>query len=351
MFCIAAFIIFAILGIFSASHRKLARKAWYCVVKKITFKPCDINFSEEVKGKLLGKLIIRRPKLAKFLSKWFDLMAWIFVILSIWSLLTVFNSGVNLWVYGTCNASTGESCSLSGEACGVNRNDITFIEAVKKNKIQDWVLAPFRNFAETVTRIPDRLRTWNAEEYLSSTATFYTVLDLQKEYAIEILDPGCIYCKKLFENIKTANLEQKYNFSYILYPIPDSKSVNGYKFKNSYLIASYIEAVKILPLSNNKFSLSADWQIIEKIFIEQDTDNVQWQTKFNMIFGPDEAEMVLKQFLAEMGYSSEQIDQIVVLAHETQVQDSLAKQKYLVEEQVKTIRIPTLIFNGRRYDS
>jgi len=36
----------------------LAAKAWYCVSRKMTFRTCEIRFDEELKGKLLGKLII-----------------------------------------------------------------------------------------------------------------------------------------------------------------------------------------------------------------------------------------------------------------------------------------------------
>lgn len=343
MFCIASFIVLLILGIFSVEYRKLARKAWHCVLRRITFRPCDINFSEEVKGKLLGKLIIKKPKLAKFLNKWFDILAWIFVILTIWSVLAVFSSLLNLWVYGTCNANSGESCSLSGEACGVSSNQITFIEAIKKNDLEVWVLAPFKNFAETVSRIPNRLKTWNAEEYLAPTATFYNEEDKSKSYAIEIMDPGCVYCKNLFNNIKESAFEDRYNFSYILYPIPDKKSLNGYKFANSYLIASYIEAAKTLDNG-------VDWYILEKIFTGKDIDNIEWQNKFNLLFNAGEAEAALKVFIKERGYSEEEVNMISILAHSDEIKNRLNEQKKIVEEKVETIRIPTIIFDGRRYD-
>jgi len=83
MFCIAAFIVFLFLGIFSVRYRKLAKKAWSCVARKITFRPCEIGFKEDAKNILIGKLILTKPKLAKFLDKWIELFAAIFVILSI----------------------------------------------------------------------------------------------------------------------------------------------------------------------------------------------------------------------------------------------------------------------------
>jgi len=83
MFCIAAFIVFLFLGIFSVRYRKLAKKAWSCVARKLTFRPCEIGFKEDAKNILIGKLILTKPKLAKFLDKWIELFATIFVILSI----------------------------------------------------------------------------------------------------------------------------------------------------------------------------------------------------------------------------------------------------------------------------
>lgn len=113
MFCIAAFIIFAVLGIFSAKYRSLAKKAWRCTFLKITFRPCDINFQEEAKAQILGKFIFTRPRFARFIDRWIGVFASVFVILSVWSLLVVLNSGLNLLVYDTCNLNNSESCSLA----------------------------------------------------------------------------------------------------------------------------------------------------------------------------------------------------------------------------------------------
>ncbi len=56
MLCIASFIVFLILGVFSGYYRALAKKAWQCVGRRITFRPCDTSFADDVKGKLFGKM-------------------------------------------------------------------------------------------------------------------------------------------------------------------------------------------------------------------------------------------------------------------------------------------------------
>lgn len=382
MFCIAAFIIFAILGIFSASYRKLAKKAWYCVLRRITFKPCDINFSEEVKGRLLGKIIIKKPRLAKFLSTWFDWMALVFVLLTLWSVWAVFWAGLNLWVYDTCDPGQAESCSLAGEACSIESRRISFFDAIQYNLIGEWTWQSITDAGETFSRIPDRLKEWKAEDYLPSSATFYYNYDENKPYAVEAIDPSCQFCRKLFENIKTTGFEEHYNFAYILFPIPDPNEESGYKFPNSYLMASYIEATKKVPLTrkmtdnsadnggdlindnnpaNNdstpaegeftaQENVSPDWQLLEKIFTATNTDGELWQTLFVEKLTAEEAETQLQKFLAEIGYHDEEIAEIAELAHNDETQKALAEQRNLVENKIKTVKIPTIIFKNRRFD-
>ena len=40
------------------AYRKLAKKAWVCVARKMTFRPCEIGFKEEAKNVLIGSLIL-----------------------------------------------------------------------------------------------------------------------------------------------------------------------------------------------------------------------------------------------------------------------------------------------------
>jgi hypothetical protein len=79
--CIIALIVFSIMGIFSASHRALAKEAFSCVFKRITFRPCDTGFQEKIKGKILSKLIIgaSHPSVRNF---GYDIVKYVFAILS-----------------------------------------------------------------------------------------------------------------------------------------------------------------------------------------------------------------------------------------------------------------------------
>jgi len=347
MFCIAAFIIFLVLGVFSVRYRRLAKRAWYCVVRKITFRPCEIGFKEEAKNALIGKLIFTRPKLANFLDKWIELFATAFVALSLWSLLVVFQSGLNLFVYDTCYPKNVESCSLGGEACGISKGGQSFFDAVKNFELLSWTKEETLFFFETLSRIPDRFKDWRVEEYTDENATYYLPFDLQKQSALEIIDPGCKFCAKLFANIQEAGFENNYNLTYIPYAIPDPKSGSGYKFPNSPLVISYLEAVKLYPI---EAEVSADWQILEKLFLGKSPQGASYQENFNLLYSKDEAEKILLDWLMEIGYDEEQIKKIQETSRSELVEKRIEEHIKIVEEKIRTIKIPTIIFDGRRYD-
>lgn len=348
MFCIVAFVIFGILSLFSAHYRTLAKKAWGCVLRKITLKPCDISVQEEIKSRLIGKFILTRPRLAKFIDRFAEAFSWAFVILSVWSLMVVVSSGLNLFVYDTCNPNNPESCALAGGGCGITSGKPGFWLSLKEGQVFAWAKEEVLTFGETVSRIPNRLKAWNPQEYVTDSNTYYKAFDQTKPTALEIIDPSCKFCAKLFSNIEKTSFADRYNLTYLVYPILDSKQSNGFRFAHSWLIASYLEAVKRYPLRNA--TVSADWQILAKVFSGKDTDNVAYQIKFNTVYTAEEAEDRLLVWLAEMGYSESQLNKIKQESRSEEVKSSLARQKTIVEEQIQTIKIPTIMFDNRRYD-
>lgn len=103
MFCVVALIVFSILGIFSASHRALAREAFDCVFRRMTLRPCNTGFQEKIKGKLLAKLLSRSVWLARLANRHYELLAWIFFILMLGSTFFALRGGYNYFFYGSCN--------------------------------------------------------------------------------------------------------------------------------------------------------------------------------------------------------------------------------------------------------
>ena len=101
--CLIALIIFGIMGIFSASHRALAKEAFDCVFRRITFRACNSTFKDKIKGKILSKIITRSTFLAKMVNKHYEILSWIFFILMVGSTVWVLRGGYNFYVYGSCN--------------------------------------------------------------------------------------------------------------------------------------------------------------------------------------------------------------------------------------------------------
>lgn len=349
MFCIAAFIILGILGIFSAKYRRLAKEAWKCVARRTTFRKCDTNFGEAMKARILGKLPVRRPRLARYLNKSLEVLAFVFVLLTIWSLYMTIHSALNLYVYDTCNPNKPESCSLGAEACSIDTIQPNFWQSARHGHLASWAHRQVDDWGQAFSMLPNRIKKWQPSQYTSSDSSYFKRYDPSKPTALEILDPGCHFCAQLFSNLESANVENRYNLTYIVYPIPDPSLGSGYKFAHSYQIAAYLEAVKAQPLSNA--STPADWQIIDRLFTWRDpTTGATYQSEINTFYSDSQTEALITKWLGGMGYSPDQIQAILADSQSQTVKNSIAHQRQVVEKQIKTVKIPTLLLGGRRFD-
>jgi len=348
MFCIAAFIILAIISIFSARYRKLAAKAWSCTARRVTLRPCDTSFKEETKNKLLSHVAKKTPRLVRAADIGIEVASFALVILTVWSILVVIESGLNLFVWGTCTPSNASSCSLSSESCSISSVDKSFWTLTTEGKPWEWFVNKADQFGNTVANIPIRLQNWDTTKYLPASATYYTKFDSNKPTALEITDPGCTVCAHLFKNIRTANFESKYNLTYIAYPIKDPLVEGKYRFNNSYTITKYLESIKLNPLRGAK--PPADWQILERIYTWKDGSNIPYQTKINTMMNRDETVNVLHNWLIDIGYTQPQINQIDKDANSKKVSDIITKNQNTVNSDIKTVKIPTIIFGGQRRD-
>jgi len=122
-------------GHFSASNRQLAREAFDCVFHRITFRPCTTGFDEKMKAKILGRVITRSERTARFLNRHFEMLAWMFFVVFL-AALVMFVRGLFLfYTTGSCNGAnstgfcvfdpTGENTrtsSATGGACPVPTN-------------------------------------------------------------------------------------------------------------------------------------------------------------------------------------------------------------------------------------
>jgi hypothetical protein len=348
VFCIAAYIVLAIISIFSASHRKLAKRAWDCTLRRVTFRPCDTSFKEETKSKLLSHVANRTPKLIKAADIGIEVASFVLVIATIWSILVVLESGLNLFVWGTCNPNNASSCSLSSETCSIDKTQEGLWDLTIKGKPFDWFVTKTEELGNTISNIPSRLQNWDANDYLPQNASYYYQKNMIKPTALEVIDPGCSVCAQLFKNIKSSNFENKFNLTYIAYPIKNSKQYDKYKFTNSYTITRYLEAIKINQL--NTLKVPADWQIIERIFTWKYKGSLSYQTKINSSMDQQQTEELIKGWLSNIGYNNDQIKQITSDANSQKVTDIIRQNQKIVDTEIKTVKIPTIIFNGQRHE-
>jgi hypothetical protein len=272
-----------------------------------------------------------------------EILAVLVLLTTIWSGYTVVKSAVNLYVYGTCNKQDSASCTLGAEACSIPDETPGFMESLGEFDVLGAFGNEFASLGETFAAIPARFQTWTAEDYLPANPS-YLAEDAANPIAVEVIDPGCTFCKALFHNIEEAGFESSYNLTYIAYPIAGT---DGYKFPNSLLVTQYLEALRLHPLDGAETPV--DWQVLERIFTEKAETGLPWQETINSM-DADEATATLVDWLGEFGLSGDQIDVIVTEAGSDTVAEVIASNKTLVEEKIATVKIPTIIFDGRRHD-
>src|SRR3989344_6761356 len=126
MICFIALPIFLVLGIFSLNYRKLALEAIDCIFRRITFRKCYSKLDERIKARITGKLIGKFPKFAMAVYNYFEVIAWIFLILMLVSGFYSVQGSYNYIKYGNCNgANSDQFCifnplqDLDSEKCYV----------------------------------------------------------------------------------------------------------------------------------------------------------------------------------------------------------------------------------------
>jgi hypothetical protein len=344
MLCIAAFIVLLFMAAVSARYRRYLGTAWRCTIRRVTFRPCETTFAQDVKDHLLAPIAVRSPGLVRPAGIALEVLSVLVILTTVWSGYTVVKSGLNLYVYGTCNKSDSASCSLGAEACSIPDETPGFGDSLARLDVVGAFGNEFASVSETISAMPARMRDWQATDYLPAAASYLDGYDSERETALEVIDPGCTYCRQLFNNIRAAGFDDEYNLTYIAYPIAGA---SGYKFPNSLLVTQYLEALKLNPNAGEKMPM--DWQLLERIYTGENDKGVPWQSRINSM-DHDQVVELLNSWLGEFGLSEDQIETVTAVAASDSVADAIASNKKMVEEEIHTVKIPTIIFDGRRRD-
>lgn len=334
MVCVAAFIILCLISLFVAvlsifkrdvgrKYWKTFKKAWGCVWKKVRLQKCETNFKEDVKNSILKKVVIKKPKLVKPLSALIEIFSVLIVFVTIWSLIEAAKAGLSLWALGTCNVTSPSSCALGADACSTEEKDLNWFE--------EW--------GEIFEAIPDRIKSWDAEEYATTPRVYAKILQEEKPFALDIVDPGCSACMASYRNQLDSGFFDEYKTILLVYPI---ETEDGYKFRNSGVIARYFYASALV-------SPETSAKILERIFTEKDENGINYQSVFNNKLENEEAERLLKNWLKEFGLKGEEYEKVKKLAHSEEVDEILKKVKNVVENDVHVKGIPTLIYDNKKH--
>lgn len=344
MLCIVAFVVILVLSAVSAKYRKLLGKAWSCVVRRVTFRACDTTFRDDVKNSLLAPLAVRAPRLVKPASIAIEVLAWLMVLSFVVSLYIVGKSGLNLYVYGTCDKQDGQSCSLAAQMCSIDAGPPGFWASIGEGDVVGAFRDEFTSLGDTISAIPSRMKDWDAAEYAPADATYLGGYTAGRPTALEVLDPGCRFCGQLFRNMAEAGFDDAHNLTYLPYPITSDL---GPRFANSPLVASYLIAVRQFEAARGgSAGETGDWYILEQLFTGQNADGTLWQDWMNAAASGD-ARGQLQDWLADAGYTADEIAQIAAATDSDAVRDELQRIRSIVEDDIKTVAIPSLITGGR----
>lgn len=102
MICIIAFVVFGVMAVFSASYRPLAAEAFDCVFRRLTFRKCRTSLDEKIKSQVTGRIMRHSQRSASLVFRHFELLSWIFVIITVVSLAYSGYSTYNYIQYGNC---------------------------------------------------------------------------------------------------------------------------------------------------------------------------------------------------------------------------------------------------------
>ena len=343
MVCIAAFIILAIIGVFVAiisifkrevgrAYLKMFKKAWGCLWKKVRLQKCDTGFKDDVKNTILSRVIIKHPKWVKPLSVVIEILSVIIVIIAVWALLTAIKSLLALWALGSCNVTTPSACSLGAEICSIDESEPQNpIEATGR-----W----FTEWGEIFEAIPEKFKTYKAEDYDFNYVNANPGIGADKPVAIDIFDPGCSVCMTSYRNQKEAGFFDEYDVHLVPFAIQDAD--NNYKFKNSEIIVKYM-------LAAEQVRSGLAITLLDHIFTEKNEDEIYYQNLFNDDFSREDAIKQLETWLKKANLNDSGIAEIRKIVDYPETANKMQNNRDIIENKLNVRGIPTMIYDGARH--
>lgn len=344
MVCIAAFIILAIIGVFVAvisifkpkvgkSYLKMLKKSWGCLWKKVRLQKCETGFKDDVKNTLLSKVIIKHPKWVKPLSVVIEILSVVVVVVAVWAILTAIKSLLALWALGSCNVTKPSACSLNSNiGCSIDEEEPSNIFEATGRWFTEW--------GEIFEAIPDKFRSYNAEDYDFYYVSVNAGESSEKPTAIDIFDPGCSACMMSYRNQKESGFFDNYDVHLVPFAIQNTDG--DYKFKNSDIIVRYMFAVEQL-----RSGLAVE--ILDHIFTEKNDDGIYYQDLFNEFYSRDDTIKQIEKWVIESGFNEDGLSEVRKIVDYPETTNKILENRKIVEEQIRTKFIPTMIYDSKKH--
>ncbi len=230
MICIIALVVFGILGIFSASQRKIAKEAFDCVFRRLTLRKCETGLDKRLKAQITGKVMVRWPKTGGFLYKYFEWFSWALVILMVVSRVYTAYGGYNYVRFGNCN--------------GPDKDQFCIFDPLGSN---NKISAPSTCSANI--NGPKTLTLNN-----TNLSLFPTYNKGAKNQLIFIGCYGCTYTREVYPEIKKVYQRPDVEFIFMHFPVKQ-----GSEYLSNYAECIYKEnKTKLLEFNDKVFSEPID---------------------------------------------------------------------------------------------
>ena len=275
---------------------------------------------------------MKHPKWVKPLSVIMEVISVIIVAVAVWALLTAIKSMLALWALGSCNVTKPSACSLSAEVCSIDESEpANVFEATGR-----W----FTEWGEIFEAIPDKFKTYNADDYEFNYVTVLTKEGADRPVVVDIFDPGCSVCMISYRNQKESGFFDKNDVRLVPFAIQNAD--DSYKFANSEIVVKYMFAVEQV---RSELAVS----LIDHIFTGKDEDGVSYQTLFNDYYSREEAIKVLEGWLKGDGLDKDQIKEVRKIVDYPEIATKMSENRNIIESQLKVKGIPTMIYDGKRH--
>jgi len=287
MFCVVALVVLSILGIFSASNRRLAQEALDCVLRRVTLRPCNTGFDEKMKARILGTVITRSEGAARFLNKYFEALSWAFFVLLMVSSIYSLRSGYLYYTTGSCDGLNSSSFCVFDPA-GAN-NQISSLEFCEVDPTTESDLTLEGIDLSGMPRLDQ-----NAQDDVVMIGCYQ-----------------CDYTRAVYPDIQELIRRYQPNFIFIHYPVIDS---SDYLTRVGYCI--------------DRQNPQLYWSFVDRLFQSEKAQS--------------EDDAFISQVIVQLGLNPAEIDQCV---EEQQTKDEVRRQLKEVEK-TGFYGTPTIFING-----